>query len=76
MLGVKPSLEWGKYWMIRPLVLTPIAGAMGGLFYYFMRYLSATGFINRILAVIIGLLGVAVALWLGFILGLDGTLWD
>ncbi len=67
--------DWGKYWRIRPLIITPLAGAMGGLFYYFMDYLSGRGF-NRTVAIILSLLVFIVGLWMGIVLGLDGTMWD
>ena len=35
-----PDAEWGKLWRIRPLIVTPVAGAMGGAFYYLMDHLS------------------------------------
>ena len=71
-----PNPAWGKLWMIRPLVIVPVAGAMGGLFYYFMRHLSAGGSLNKTLALILSLFVYVVGLWLGTVLGLDGTLWD
>jgi hypothetical protein len=71
----KPNPEWGKLWMIRPLIVTPIAGAMGGAFYYFMDYQSSRGF-NRTIAVILSLIVFIVGLWLGIVLGLAGTMWN
>ena len=71
----EPNPAWGEFWMIKPLILTPVIGAMGGLFYYFMNYLSTTGF-NKTLAIIIGILGFVIAQWLGIVLGLNGTMWD
>ena len=71
-----PKPEWGKFWRIRPLLITPLAGAMGGLFYGFMNYLSLKSGFNKALAIIIGLIVFIVALWLGIVLGLDGTLWN
>lgn len=71
-----PKPEWGKLWMIRPLVIVPLAGAMGGLFFYFMNYLSAKGSINKTWAIILSLFVFLVGLWLGVVLGLDGTLWN
>jgi hypothetical protein len=71
-----PNPAWGKLWMIRPLVIVPLAGAMGGLFYYFMRHLTAAGSLNKSLALVLSLFVYVVGLWLGTVLGLDGTLWD
>lgn len=70
-----PNPEWPKLWRIKPLIVTPIAGAMGGAFFSFMDHQASRGF-NRTLAIIIGLFGFLVALWLGTVLGLDGTMWN
>lgn len=71
----QPNPDWGKFWMIRPLIITPLAGAMGGGFYAFMHYQSSRGF-NRTLAVILGIVVYLIGLWLGVVLGLDGTMWN
>jgi hypothetical protein len=70
-----PNPEWGKLWMIRPLIITPMAGAMGGAFYCFMDCQSSRGF-NRTIAVILSLIVFAVGLWLGIVVGLAGTMWN
>lgn len=67
--------EWGKFWRIRPLIITPLAGAMGGAFYSFMDYQSSRGF-NRTIAILLSFVVYFVGLWLGVVLGLDGTMWD
>lgn len=69
----EPDPSWAKYWMLRPLVIVPIAGALGGMGYYFINYHIFT---NKALSVIIGILGFFIVLWMGFVLGLDGTMWD
>lgn len=66
---------WGKFWMIRPLIITPLAGAMGGAFYAFMNYHAARGF-NRTLAILLSIVVYLVGLWLGTVLGLAGTMWN
>jgi hypothetical protein len=71
----EPNPEWSTYWVIRPLIITPLAGAVGGAFYAFMDYQSSRGF-NRTLAVIPSFLVFFIGLWLGVVLGLDGTMWD
>ncbi len=70
-----PRPEWGKFWMIRPLIVTPLAGAIGGAFYVFMDYQASRGF-NRTLAVLLSIVVYFVGLWLGTVLGLAGTMWD
>ena len=71
----QPHPEWGKLWRIKPLIITPLAGALGGAFYAFMEYQSSRG-LNRAVAIILSLLVYLVALWLGIVLGLNGTMWD
>lgn len=72
----EPDPEWGKFWMVRPLIIVPLAGAMGGLCNYFIvRFHSVAG-VSKVLAWIFSLLIFLVGLWMGVVLGLDGTLWD
>ena len=72
----EPDPQWGKFWMLKPLIIVPLAGAMGGLFYYFMDRFSAIGGLNKIVAIILSFIVYIIGLWLGTILGLDGTWWD
>jgi hypothetical protein len=77
LTGVKhPNPQWGKFWMVKPLVVVPIAGAMGGVFYYFMDNLRYLGGWKTALAYVISIIGYIIALWLGSVLGLNGTLWN
>ena len=70
---VKP--EWGNLWRIKPLLVTPAAGALGGAFYYLMDRQASRG-LNRTVAVILSLVIFFIVLWLGIVLGLAGTMWD
>jgi hypothetical protein len=73
----EPRLEWGKFWMIRPLIIVPLAGAGGGLGTYFMEYLLGyQGGWSKIIAILLSIIGFLIALWLGTVLGLAGTLWN
>lgn len=72
----KPNPEWPKLWMIKPLILVPLAGALGGGFYYFMSHALHQGGWQKILAVLLGLIGYIIALWLGTVLGFNGTYWN
>ncbi|NID13142.1 potassium transporter KefB [Fibrivirga algicola] len=77
LLGVKsPKPEWGEFWMVRPLIIVPLAGAAGGFFYYFVQRQNLRSTSQRIVFTVLGLFGYIIALWMGFVLGLDGTLWD
>ena len=71
-----PKPEWGKFWMVRPLIITPLSGAMGGLFFYFMRYISLRGSINKTAAFLLSIVVFILGLWMGVVLGLDGTMWN
>jgi H+/Cl- antiporter ClcA len=71
-----PKPEWGKFWMLRPLLIVPFAGAMGGLFYHLLEKFRNKGGWWKILAILASVIGYIIILWLGTILGLDGTLWD
>ena len=72
----EPDPNWPKLWMIRPLIIVPIAGAVGGVFYYFMDHLRYQNGWKKLLANILSIIGYIIVLWLGTILGLDGTMWD
>jgi hypothetical protein len=72
----QPNPEWPKFWMVRPLVIVPLAGAMGGAFHYFMDHLRQQGGWKRILANVLTVIVCLFILWLGTIFGLDGTLWN
>lgn len=77
LLGAgEPNPEWPKLWMVKPLVIVPVAGALGGVFYYFMDHLRYQGGWKGVLAFALSLAGYSVALWLGTVLGLHGTMWD
>ncbi|HEX8462032.1 MAG TPA: hypothetical protein VF623_11400 [Segetibacter sp.] len=71
----KANPAWGKLWMIRPLIITPLAGAAGGAFYAFIVGRSSRG-LNKTLAIVLGLVVYFVGLWMGIVLGLAGTMWD
>ncbi|MEJ8757109.1 potassium transporter KefB [Pontibacter sp. H259] len=72
----EPNPEWPKYWMIKPLLMVPAAGAMGGLFYFNMDHLRVEGGWRTVLANFLSLVVFLVVLWLGIVLGLNGTMWD
>lgn len=75
--GVKePNPDWGKFWMIKPLIIVPLTGVLGGAFYYLMNYLSRQGKLNSTVAIILSLIAYVIILWMGTVVGLDGTLWD
>ena len=72
----EPNPAWPKLWMLRPLIIVPLAGAGGGVFYYFMDQLRHQGGWKMMTANIVSLLAYLIGLWLGTVLGLDGTMWN
>ena len=75
--GVKnPNPKWGEFWMIRPFIIVPFAGAMGGLCNYFIFHFRDRIGINKPIALIVSVIVAIIGLWMGIVLGLDGTLWD
>lgn len=74
--GAETQPHWPNLWKIRPLIITPFAAALGGASAYTAtKALKRTG-LNGAIAILLSLIGFIVALWLGIVLGLDGTLWD
>ncbi|WP_295769432.1 hypothetical protein [uncultured Mucilaginibacter sp.] len=72
--NVRP--EWGQFWMVRPFVIVPLAGATGGAAsYYLTKHLPQTGWF-KVATVLLSLVVYIIGLWLGTVLGLAGTLWD
>jgi len=71
----EPDPAWGSLWRLRPLIIMPLAGATGGACYHVLHHLSYQGGWRRVLANILGLIIFVVGLWMGFVLGLDGTYW-
>lgn len=71
-----PNPEWPANWRIRPLIITPIAAAFGAAFSTVLDNLRREGGWKTFAAIMISLVVFLVALWMGTILGLDGTMWD
>ncbi len=72
----EPDPEWPTLWWIRPLLVVPAAGALGGLFFYNMDHLRSQGGWREVFAYVLSLIVFLVVLWLGTVLGLAGTMWD
>ncbi|RKS97412.1 potassium transporter KefB [Chryseobacterium defluvii] len=71
-----PKPEWGKFWMIRPLIITPLAGAFGGFLLFSPQFLNIQTPWKKMGITVLSFFAFIIALWMGIILGLDGTLWD
>ena len=71
-----PNPAWPNYWMIKPLIAVPIAGAMAGMLNYNLDHLRFQGGIMKAFAIVISLLAYVLCLWLGVVFGLNGTMWN
>ena len=68
--------EWGKLWMIKPLLIVPLAGATGAAFFHLMDPFRYKGGWQKIIATALALIVFIIGLWLGSVLGLNGTYWN
>lgn len=78
LLGAdKPDPQWGEFWMVKPLIMVPLAGATAGFINYFLMHLvkNSSG-LKKAIAVILSALAYFIGLWMGVVLGLNGTMWD
>lgn len=72
----EPKPEWSQYWWVRPVLLTPfISGLAGWLFYRIPRFFQQQQWSLALAYVFVVLLFIFM-LWIGIVLGLDGTLWN
>lgn len=72
----EPGPGWAKLWYIRPLIVVPLSGALGGAFYYFMDHMRYQGGSRKIMANILSLAVYIIVFWAGMVTGLNGTWWD
>jgi hypothetical protein len=72
----KGNPDWGGYWRIKPLLLTPFIGAVVGMCYDITERLrKLNGWLGYLFAGL-SIIGYAAGMWIGIVLGLAGTMWD
>lgn len=77
VLRVNPNHpDWGQYWLVQPLIVTPLAGAAAGACNHFLDFLRKQGASQKIVANVLAVLIYIVGLWMGIVLGLHGTMWN
>jgi hypothetical protein len=72
----KPNPEWGNLWIIKPLIITPLAGAFGILSFYLKNIIKPSNKFTYTFIILLSFIAFLIALWMGIVLGLDGTLWN
>lgn len=71
-----PKPEWSNLWMLRPLLVVPVAGGLAAAIIHILLGWQAKNNWPKFVVYLLCLLGYIIALWLGTVAGLDGTLWD
>lgn len=71
-----PKPEWGQHWYIRPLIVAPFITSIGGIALYLLNLKDFKSKILNLILLIMSILIFVFFLWIGIILGLDGTLWN
>ena len=71
-----PNPSWPINWRIRPLIITPLAGAIGSLSFYLIDILSAKNEWIRLFIIFVSSILFLISLWMGTVLGLAGTMWN
>jgi hypothetical protein len=71
-----PKPDWGSYWRIRPLIITPLSGAAAGAVFYFADYIGAQRGWPKALTIALSVVISITGLWMGVVLGLAGTMWN
>lgn len=70
-----PNQEWGKYWKIKPLTLTPLLCGLGAMAAnWVIRIAPNTS--AKYFYWFISIMGFLFSVWVAIVLGLNGTLWD
>ena len=70
-----PDASWGTFWMVKPFLMVTLAGVLGGMIYHLITIRFQNGW-KKPIGIVLGLLVYIFGLWIGAILGLDGTLWN
>jgi hypothetical protein len=71
-----PNSDWASNWFLRPAIILPLAGLTGGFCAGVLSALLRVKVIGLYLAIAIGILIFLLALWMGIVLGFDGTYWN
>ncbi|RZK49732.1 MAG: potassium transporter KefB [Pedobacter sp.] len=68
--------EWGPYWRLKPILIVPFAGMLGGGIFAFLDNFALNMGWSRALFIFLSGLAYLICIWLGFVLGFNGTYWN
>lgn len=71
-----PDPSWPANWKVKPLVVTPLVTAFGMLSFYLKDIVGVKGDWPKIFLFFASAILFLISLWLGTVLGLNGTLWN
>ena len=71
-----PNPHWPANWRIKPLIVTPVVAAFGMLSFYLSEIIGVKGDWPKVVLFFISAVLFLIALWLGTVLGLNGTMWN
>jgi hypothetical protein len=71
-----PNPNWPANWRIKPLIVTPLVAAFGALSFYLADVIGVKREWPKVVLFFISAILFLIALWLGTVLGLNGTMWN
>lgn len=71
-----PKEEWGNNWRMQPLILTPMIVAFGSLAFLANRIFKPQTKTAKTLLLIASIIAFIFSIWIGIVIGLNGTLWN
>ena len=74
--GDEPPPHWPALWWVRPLLLLPIAGACAGFCHFLLQGLRLRRGWAAAAAYLLSVLTFLFSMWMGTIIGFDGTYWN
>lgn len=71
-----PDPDWHALWWLRPLIVVGLAGAAAGFCFNVLTVWQTRNGWSRWPIYLLSALIALVAIWLGFVLGFNGTYWN
>ncbi|MFM2337589.1 MAG: hypothetical protein RL115_782 [Bacteroidota bacterium] len=72
----KPNTEWSSAWWLKPMLVVPLAGALGAIAFSLLISIKTNAGWKKIALYLMAGLVFIIAIWMGMVVGLDGTYWN